>query len=527
MKPTIYILLLMSAIAVSCTGKKQTDSADKRMPDSIAAGYKIGAIAFDSIVLEQKYKLLPNEPDSVPCATVSIKFIYPSAFRSAEELQKLQAAFYRVVLGEKAAGATSPQQAVDMVTDDFVSRYRDRPAKEYREEIAEDDGYISYSNYSHTLNISNRIDFRNESLVGISAYSTEYYGGSGSSGSYQGKEAAINLNTQAEVKEADIFVAHYREPLAKIVRQKLLEFLKMEAACGSGMSDDELKSEFFRDFNGIYPNNHFTMDDKGLHYAYNPGEIASYSTGSFEADIPYAEVAHLLNPDAFAKFFPDMDLQKEMENYQQQVEANSKTVVDMFLLLPDEAFNGEYPPALRQKMVKYPDKTHVIKGKEKQYGGCAIIYPEVNLIWANYETSFAEHKVYYRKISLGKNLVTVINHSAITAYWYENGKLTRDKDFYDFVNENSNYTARDFFDLDKVSKEVAKYTEEYIETSFGFVDTSLEISENGVITIFVSYDNPYEYNNYEILQPHSYYLKFERVGDKWTKKRIKKYSADE
>lgn len=201
-----------------------------------------------------------------------------------------------------------------------------------------------------------------------------------------------------------------------------------------------------------------------------------------------------------------------------------KTVVDMFLLLPDEAFDGVYPPALRQKMIKQPDKTHVIReGEETYYCGCAFILQEENVIWANCDSSFPQFQVYLWQLYGNKRLVAIYDRyyrsNEIKAYWYENGKLEKDDNLFAFVNDSINYTTDAFFDLENVSEEVAK--DANINYPTPFLECKFDVSPNGVKSIKVYYDCPYEYTNYEILEPLKYYLQFERVGDKWTKARIK------
>ncbi len=206
-----------------------------------------------------------------------------------------------------------------------------------------------------------------------------------------------------------------------------------------------------------------------------------------------------------------------------------KTVADMFLLLPDEAFDGAYPPVLRRKMMERPDETHVIQEGEETYCGCAIFVEGGNVIWANCESSFPEFQVYLWHLSGNKRLVTVVDRygpsediAEITAYWYKEGTLEKDEEFYAFVNDSSHYAAGVFYDLEKVSGEWAKRAEEIFYPT-PFLEYDFDVSPNGEISIKAYYDNPYEYNNYDILEPlNNFYLQFKRVDGKWTKKRIKK-----
>ena len=146
-----------------------------------------------------------------------------------------------------------------------------------------------------------------------------------------------------------------------------------------------------------------------------------------------------------------------------------KTVADMFLLLPDEAFDGAYPPALRRKMMEQPDKTHVIQEGEETYCGCAIFMEEGNEIWANCESSFPQFQVFFGQPQGNKRLVTVVDRygspevtAEITAYWYKEGTLEKDDNLFAFVNDDAHYGAGVFYDLEKESEEEPKYAEEII-----------------------------------------------------------------
>ncbi len=203
-----------------------------------------------------------------------------------------------------------------------------------------------------------------------------------------------------------------------------------------------------------------------------------------------------------------------------EAKRDDKTVEDMFLLLPDEAFGGNYPLPLRQKMVKQPQQLQLYKKGNREYCGTASVYPERGLIEFTCEASFAEYRVYYHSVA-GRGLITVIDVNKLSAYWYKGGKLVKDDSFYAFVNEAySNSTEHDFFDLSNLPKEVAKEAENLTKDT-AFYDKTVEVSEKGVVSVTIMYDNPYEYKNWETLEPLKYYLKFERIDSKWTKSRIK------
>lgn len=290
MKRIIY-LLLITLVALSCTGVKNKEA---------------NTITLDSIVVQEKIKLLPDKPDSVPYATLNIKFVYPTAFGSKAQLQKLQSIFHENVLGEQYANAPTPDNAINTYAKDYTKMYREATPDFI--EASRENSEEAYSLYGflYSRSLANKIEYKNENILSISTCNDDYLGGA--HGVYIQKNVVVNLNTTEKIQEADIFISDYKESLALIIREKLLKVMAENAGC----DDVDLKDYFF-DFDSINPNNNFLMDDKGVHYVYNVYEIASHAAGMFEVFIPYSEITPLLNPEAFAKFFPDTDLKGDLK----------------------------------------------------------------------------------------------------------------------------------------------------------------------------------------------------------------------
>lgn len=193
-----------------------------------------------------------------------------------------------------------------------------------------------------------------------------------------------------------------------------------------------------------------------------------------------------------------------------------KTVVDMFLLLPDDAFNGAYPRPVREKMAEYKDR-YLEKEYESlyyKYGGLRNGFQE-NELHIVTERDTPEGFIYFWQFPGSRRLVTLLDDSLkLEAYWYERGKLEKDNDFYAFVNENSNFTCGDFYEFD-----LSNAAEEDIPnddlcsrcTMYKF-----DVSENGNITITVSNIIEELYVKVEKV----YDVRFEHVDGKWEKSRI-------
>jgi hypothetical protein len=290
MKRIIYLLLISLTVA-SCSGVKKKG---------------VNVVTFDSIVMQEKIMLHPNLPDTIPYATLDINFVYPAKFGSKEQLQKLQSIFYEKVLGEFCTNASSPDSAIASYMNGYVDMYREI-SSDFDEMLIEYGKHnLPYHRFSYYRSISNNIIYKDESLLSFSAHYTDYQGGA--HGIYIQENITVNLNTIEKIQETDIFIPNYKEPLAQVIRKKLLENLR-EIYDG----DDEYLKQYFFEFNNIYPNNNFLIDDKGLNYVYNVYEIAPYASGMFEVFIPYSEITHLLNMEIFAELFPDMELKEVTE----------------------------------------------------------------------------------------------------------------------------------------------------------------------------------------------------------------------
>lgn len=495
MRTTVY-LLLIALLTSSCVGKLKKNNVEE-----------IGELTFDSIVVEEKIRMqsIPEEPDYIPYATFKVKFVFPNTFGTKEQLQKLQAIFYEKVLGEKYADATSPQEAMERYKDNFPEWANQfEPPIHYCDE-----------------KLANRIIFTNNNILIFSVFSSyEEYGMPMASA--EERHYCIDLQALKLLTLDDVLIGDYKMDIIKVIKKYL--FLLIEKIYNVSDAEDFLNDSYdwgeceVCGLDDAF--NNFTLDETGITFIYGDHRT-SYILGGYDIHIPYGEIADLLNPDMFAKLFPDIDLQKEKEAFQLQEIENSKTVVDMFLLLPDEAFDGAYSSAIRKRMTN-GEHIKFESAWENDYRWIDISDIEKGVLTLEDESESPLGFIYFWRLRENKNLVTVLNNHShkLKAYWYKNGKLEKDDDFYAFVNENSNLETDDFFDLQNVPEEIRK------DLQYS-TDSYLSLSKDGVITFTISNAHFYDYNNREIFDEREYYYKFELVNGKWTKKRIKTYNTND
>jgi len=118
----------------------------------------------------------------------------------------------------------------------------------------------------------------------------------------------VNIQTFESITLEQVMNSNYQAPLTGIIKEKLVRVMeeKVKDLFDDPIDDNQLKS-FFNDYDAIEANDNFMLTETGLTFTYNPYDIAAYASGLFEVEIPYSEIAHLLNREAFKKLFPDLD----------------------------------------------------------------------------------------------------------------------------------------------------------------------------------------------------------------------------
>lgn len=300
----IIQLTFIALLSVSCSGKKQVDNTEGTEN-----------ITFDSIVVEEVIKLFPDKLENTLSATLNISFTFPTTFGSDEKLQKLQAVFYKKVLGDEFVEATLPQEAVERYMKSYADFYRKDINEMYKDEIDEI-LLVNPTAFSYGRDVKNKIIFVNENLVSFTNYNWEYT--SGAHGYASQFNHIISLQTFELIPFSQVLKSNYKEFLLQVIKEKLLLIMaeKTKDYRDTPVSDDGLKSFFF-DYDAIELTENFLQTDIGLIFTYNPYDIAAYASGLFEVKVPYAEISELLNLETLTKLLSKIDLQKETSNTKQ------------------------------------------------------------------------------------------------------------------------------------------------------------------------------------------------------------------
>jgi hypothetical protein len=104
----------------------------------------------------------------------------------------------------------------------------------------------------------------------------------------------FNLKNGELIKESDIFIEGYEMELTQLIREKIIEFSKM--------NDDIPEIDNFKNteyiLEAIKPNGNFYINDEGICYVFNPYEIAPvYYMQGAEICLLYHEIKHLMKTE--------------------------------------------------------------------------------------------------------------------------------------------------------------------------------------------------------------------------------------
>jgi len=241
---------------------------------------------FDSIVVRKQIPLLQDNDTTLPYADVNVSFTYPSKFRDAESLARLQQIFLGTFFGHMSYDSMLPQEAVDRYVEEYTTRYESL-SNTYDEDKSRLQGKTPMW-YWYTMSNSNKILFRGDSLLSYAVEYSDYEGGA--HGSYRITYTNVDLNELVTLSEEDLFVPDYYNRLKeKIVHQLMKQY-------NAAIPDSLLMRGFFT-IEDIVPNNNFWLDEEGIHYSYNQYEIAPYSMGVIDVTVPYSELTGILLPD--------------------------------------------------------------------------------------------------------------------------------------------------------------------------------------------------------------------------------------
>ncbi|GHV11056.1 hypothetical protein FACS1894162_6120 [Bacteroidia bacterium] len=241
---------------------------------------------FDSIQTSQTYCL--NNDTSQPCCNIDILFYYPDSTHK-RILQPLQNLFIEKMFGGSFADE-SPREAVDEYAKQYVNVFQNVESNRDTAYIDEENQYVDETGFLYYMWLKNKILYNGNGFVSFTVESLVYEGGAYASKTVSGY--VVNTSTCKLLTE-DLFAGkNYKKHISEILVQKLAETNKLK-------NPKDLEYLGYSSLSDIVPNGNFTLDEQGITYYFNEGDIAGTSVGMICVFIPYNELKVYLADETF------------------------------------------------------------------------------------------------------------------------------------------------------------------------------------------------------------------------------------
>lgn len=245
-------------------------------------------IKFDTIRSAGSYHL--DNDSTQPSCNLNITFVYPSEYKDEASLKSLQDIFISCFFDESYAGL-SPQKAIDTYQNAYIENYKE-DARIYARDTYEHDASEMYSSYYEIDN--NVITFNQGGILSFQISQTNYKGGAASYNFL--KNYTIDIKNARLITEDDIFNENYEKALSIFFRDYLLKKNKVKTIY-------ELENLGYFGIEEMIPNGNFSLDDTGITYIFNLGEISGYSMEPVTIFIAYKDIKPLIKDESILSKF--------------------------------------------------------------------------------------------------------------------------------------------------------------------------------------------------------------------------------
>lgn len=260
----LILLISVSVLCFSCT--KNSDNSyegKKRTADTLA---------FE--VYSDTINLLIGDKYTMPGIDIAYHISYPI---TKDKL--LIKNFIANSIGNEYANKGSLKEAATALTEDLIDTYK-LDIQDYVDNGFYDDPFMNYS-----------YDFRNEILYNtnnILSYSTLQYTYTGGAHGLVATTCCVyDIEKNVEMDLNSIFKSDALPHILSLIKGKLAEKEKNE--------------EIDVDMNYVDVTENFYVDKDGIHWIYNPYEIAAYCFGMIEVTLPYSEIEKYFIEDTAIK----------------------------------------------------------------------------------------------------------------------------------------------------------------------------------------------------------------------------------
>ena len=261
MKKFIFIISV-AVICFSCINNSNKSNVSKITEES---NFPYDKLEFTSLSDTTIYHLANN--NDMPRYEIITNIVYPLATGIAGDDNLLTKDFISNCIGKEYSKKENTEEALDSLTKDLIKNYITEVCGTTPENKIEGE---SWMNYEYIL--SNDILYNAHGILSYSCDTYIYTGGAHGLNTtlcyvydfYDNKEIFIN----------SIFKEEFLPNVLSLIKEELA---REEYADDIDMDNVNVTENFF-------------VDDEGIHWIYNPYEIAPYALGAIEVSIPYSDI---------------------------------------------------------------------------------------------------------------------------------------------------------------------------------------------------------------------------------------------
>ena len=257
-----FILISIASICFGCVNNSNKANESKITVESNFPSDKLEFASFTDTTVYHIANI-----DSMPCLNVTFDITYPLATGVAGNDQLLVKDFIANCVGKEYANKVSVEDAVKAFTNSEIKRYKSEVCGSTPEAKIVGESWMNYEYFA-----KNNILYNAHGILSYSCYVYTFTGG------------AHGMNTTScyvydvyENQEIGINSIFKEESLPNV-----LSLIKEQLALHEGAESIDMSY--------VNVTENFYADETGIHWIYNPYEIAPYAVGSIEVVLPYSKI---------------------------------------------------------------------------------------------------------------------------------------------------------------------------------------------------------------------------------------------
>lgn len=262
----IFFLITISLICFGCVNNSNKTNESKITVESNFPSDKLEFASFADTTVYHIANI-----DSMPCLNITFDIIYPLATGVAGNDQLLTKDFIANCIGNEYANKATIEEAVKSFTKNEIKKYKSEVCGSTPETKLVGESWMNHEYYA-----KNNILYNAHGILSYSCYEYTFTGGAHGMNTtscyvydvYENQEIGIN----------SIFKEEFLPNVLSLIKEEL------------ALNKD---ADSF-DMNYVNVTENFFVDEEGIHWIYNPYEIAPYAIGAIEVTLPYSKIENYL-----------------------------------------------------------------------------------------------------------------------------------------------------------------------------------------------------------------------------------------